>query len=214
MFDIFADTHKIIASNLYDNILDIYDLKLDRDKLLWGSIAPDVLPHYRLIRHYKDESISFITNEIIKLLFATRFIGKNSFLDPIAMKLFSKKIGIISHYLSDYVCVPHAKRWTFYGTMKKHIRYESSLEEYVKHHDFKKNVISVDDLDIRDCEITSLKDKITGYIEDIIEEYSQKTSFQNDLDFSLSINLKITCFVLDTVAEYSEDLHRELAFIV
>lgn len=214
MFVIFADTHKIIASNLYDNILDIYDLKLDRDKLLWGSIAPDVLPHYRLIRHYKDESISFITNEIIKLLFATRFIGNNSFLDPIAIKLFSKKVGIISHYLSDYVCVPHAKRWTFYGTMKKHIKYESSLEEYVKHHDFKKNVISVEDLDIRDCEITSLKDKITAYIEDIIEEYSQKTSFQNDLDFSLSLNLKITCFILDTVAEYSEDLHRELAFIV
>lgn len=214
MFKIFAETHKIIASNLYDNIFEIYDLKLDKEKLLWGSIAPDILPHYRLIRHYKDESISFITKEIMKIIFASRLYSPNKHLDPIAIKIFSRKIGIISHYLSDYVCLPHAKRWTFIGSMKKHIRYESSLDEYVKTHDFKNSVVDTNDLDIRDCQISELKKMIINYVENVVEEYSLNTSFKNDLDFSLSLNLKITSFVLDTIVEYSEDIHRELALVV
>lgn len=211
---IFAETHKIIASNLYDNIFEIYDLKLDKEKLLWGSIAPDILPQYRLVRHYKDESISFISKEIMKIIFASRLYHPNKHLDPIAIKIFSKKIGIISHYLSDYVCLPHANRWTFIGSMKKHIRYESSLDEYVKTHDFDKNVVDTNDLDIRDCQITELKSLIKNYVENVVEEYSQKTSFKNDLDYSLSLNLKISSFVLDSIVEYSEDIHRELALVV
>lgn len=211
---IFADTHKIIASNIHENIYEIYDLKLDKDKLLWGSIAPDVLPQYRLVRHYKDESISFITKEIMKIIFASKIYSSNKHLDPIAIKIFSKKIGIISHYLSDYVCLPHANRWTFNGSMRKHIKYESSLNDYVRNHDFKKNVISVDDLDIRDFQILELRSKIREYIEDVLEEYSQATSFKNDLDFSLSLNLKMTYFILDTIEAYSEDIHRELALLV
>lgn len=191
----------------------MYDFKLDKDKLLWGSIAPDYLPQYRLIRHYKDESINYVSKQIMKIIFASRLIDLSN-LDPVAVKIFSKKIGIISHYLADYVCLPHAKRWTFNGTMRKHIRYESSLEDFAKDHNFSKNVITVDDMDIRDYQILSLKNKIKNYIEEIIEEYSQKTSFKNDLDFSLSLNLKITCFILDTIELYSEDIYRELALIV
>lgn len=211
---IFADTHKIIASNIHENIYEIYDLKLDKDKLLWGSIAPDVLPQYRLIRHYKDESISFIVKEIMKVILGSSFLHSNKYLDPIAIKIFSKKIGIISHYLSDYVCLPHANRWTFIGSMRKHLKYESSLDDYVRSHDFKKNVISVNDLDIRDGGIIYLKNTIKDYIENVIEEYLQNISFQNDLDFSLSLNLKVTYFILDTIEAYSEDIHRELALIV
>lgn len=214
MFKIFAETHKIIASNIHDNIYEIYDLKLDKDKLLWGSIAPDILPQYRLIRHYKDESITFIVKEIMKIILGSSFLNSNKYLDPIAIKIFSKKIGIISHYLSDYVCLPHANRWTFIGSMRKHLKYESSLEDYAKKHDFKKNVITVNDLDIRDYRVIHLRDAIKDYIESIIEEYSQDISFKNDLDFSLSLNLKITYFILDTIEAYSEDIHRELAMIV
>lgn len=213
MLKIFAETHKIIASNLYDNIYDLYDFKLDKEKLLWGSIAPDYLPQYRFIRHYKDESINYVSKEIMKIIFASRLIDLSN-LDQVAVRIFSRKIGIISHYLADYVCLPHAKRWTFNGTMRKHIRYESSLDDYAKEHDFSKNVITLDDMDIRDYQILSLRNKINSYIEEVIEEYSQKTSFKNDLDFSLSLNLKITCFILDTIELYSEDIYRELALIV
>lgn len=211
MFKIFAETHKIIARNIYDNIYDNYDLKLDKNKLEWGSIAPDILPHYRLIRHYKDESLNFISKEIMKVIFISRFLDFNERLDPLAMKLLSNKIGIISHYLSDYVCLPHASRWTFFGNMKKHIKYEKELDLISPSHDFKINKIDTEDLDIYNINPRDLQEEIKNYINNVVEEYSVKTGYDVDLDFSVAINVKITRFVLDTIAVYSEEIHGHFA---
>jgi hypothetical protein len=211
LFKIFAETHKIIASNIYDNVYDIYGVKLNKDKLLWGSVAPDIVPKYKFIRHYQKESINYITKEIMKIIFLSRYIDFNKILDPFAMNLLSSKIGIISHYLSDYVCLPHANRWTFADSMLKHIKYESSLNEYAVKHTFIKNVIDTNDIDIFENEFTTLKTKIKHYIQNVVEEYSLKSGFDNDLNFALSLNLKITYFILDTIEAYSEDIHKEFA---
>ena len=182
MFKIFAETHKIIANNIYENIYRVHDIKLDRKKLLWGSVAPDYLPKYKFIRHYHDESINYITKEIINVIFISRYLELNKALDPITMNLLSNKIGIISHYLSDYVCTPHAKRWTFSDSMVKHIKYESKLNDFAENHTFRKHIINVDDIDIFDNEMIDMKLLVKDYIEEVIEEYSIKTSFKNDLD--------------------------------
>ena len=209
MFKIFAETHKIIASNIYDNVFNIYGLKLDKEKLLWGSVVPDIFPQYKLIRHYKDESINYISKEIMKIIFISRYIELNNILDPLTVRVLSKKIGIISHYLSDYVCLPHAMRWTFSDSMIKHIKYEAVLNEYAEKHNFKKNVINIDDIDVLESKFITLKLNIKNYIESVIKEYSMKNSLKNDLNFALSLNLKITYFILDTIIAYSDDIHKE-----
>lgn len=196
---------------MYDNVLKIYGIKLNKDKLLWGSVAPDIYPKYKFIRHYQDESINYITKEIMKIIFISRYLDFSKILDPLGMNLLSSKIGIISHYLSDYVCLPHANRWTFADSMIKHIKYESKLNDYAKIHTFKKNIINVDDIDIFDNELISLRTKIKDYIINVVSEYSSKTGLKNDLDFALSLNLKITCFILDTIEAYSEDIHNKFA---
>lgn len=193
-------------------MFDIYGLKLDKDRLLWGSVAPDVLPHYKFIRHYADESINYITKEIIKIIFVSRYVDFKKIDDPISIKLLSKKIGIISHYLSDYVCYPHANRWTFFGSMKKHIKYESDLNDYARTHSFKKNVVQIEDIDIYDDRFNSLKSRIKDYIHDVISEYNQRTSLDNDLNFAISLNLKMTYFILDTINQYSEELYTQFVF--
>lgn len=179
---------------------------------MWGSIAPDILPKYRFIRHYKDESIDYIVDEIIKVIFASRYINFNQKIDSMSMRLLSRKIGIISHYLTDFVCVPHAKRWTFIGSMKKHLKYEKELNKYVKSHDFTENIILSNDIDLYDNESVGLKKQIKGYLESVIEEYSMKTSFKNDLDFASEFNTKISYFILDTINVYSEELQRQFVF--
>jgi len=206
VFKIFSDSHKIIASKVYDNVFDIYGLKLDKQKLLWGSVCPDILPQYKFIRHYKEESLNFIAKEIMKVIFISRYLEFNKILDPLAIKILSKKIGVISHYLSDYVCLPHANRWTFTDSMIKHIKYESQLNDFATKHDFKKNVINTDDLDIYNIPQAKLKRTIKEYITEVVEEYSLKTSFKNDLDFALSLNLKISYFILDTIIAYSDEM--------
>ena len=215
MFNIFAESHKIIASNIYDNVVDIYGVKLDKKKLLWGSIAPDILPKYRFIRHYQDESLNYISREIMKIIFISRYVEFNKILDPLAMRVLSSRIGIISHYLSDFVCLPHADRWTFTKSREslvKHVKYESALEEYAKSHSFKQNVIDVDDINIYDIEFLGLQSKIKEYIEEVVEAYKISNSFKNDMNFALGLNLKITCFILDTINAYSPEIHSQFAF--
>lgn len=215
MFKIFADAHKKIASELYDNVYDIYGVKLDKDKLLWGSVLPDIMPQYKLIRHYKDESIDYISREIMKIIFFGRHLDLGDRIDPMTMRILSKRIGIVSHYLTDYVCLPHAKRWMFTNgkeDMLRHLKYESRLEEIVKTHDFKKNMINVDDLNIYDMDNSELKSNIKTYIENVVEEYSIKEGYENDLNFALSINGKLTYFIIDTIKAYSEELQGHFAF--
>lgn len=212
MFQIFADTHKIIASNIYENIYDIHGIKLDKNKLLWGSVAPDILPQFKFHRHYKKESLNYVVNEIIKVIFISRYIEFNLNIDPIVMKMLSKRIGIISHYLSDFVCLPHAERWTFTNSMFKHINYESKLNEYSPTHDFKKNIITVDDMDIFQDRVIKLRPIIKKYIEEVIEEYSLKTGFKYDLDFALSLNLKVCHFIIDAVNAYTAETYQHFSF--
>lgn len=207
-----ADTHKHISNNIYEMINDNYGIKLNRENLLWGSIAPDILPQYKIHRHYQNESINYIVNEIVKLIFICCYFDLKSKDDPIMMKYFSKKIGIISHYLSDYVCLPHAERWTFVNNMIKHISYETKLNEYAKSYVFKNNTIKIDDIDIYQDKIINLKKLIKAYILNVTDQYALSKSFERDLDFAVSLNLKMTYFIIDTVAVYGEATSREFAF--
>lgn len=134
--------------------------------------------------------------------------------DSLSLKLLSRKIGIISHYLTDFVCVPHAKRWTFIGSMKKHIKYEKSLNNYAGSHEFKENIIDSDDIDLYDNASIELRVQIKSYIESVIEEYSIKSSFENDLNFASEFNTKISYFILDTINAYSEEMQRQFVFEV
>ena len=215
MFKIFADTHKIIAMNVYDNIFNTYGIKLEKETLLWGSISPDILPQYKFHRHYKKESLNYIVKEIMKVIFVCRYLELNKKLDPLTMKILSKKIGIISHYLSDFVCLPHAERWTFtdgINIMVKHMKYESQLDEYAVYHDFNKNIIDTNNIDIYDSESVKLKNLIKNYLVKVIKEYSLKQDFKNDLDFAVALNTKISYFIFDTIAAYSEELNKQFAF--
>jgi hypothetical protein len=209
---IFKDTHQIIAKNIHKNIYDIYGIELDEKKLLWGSISPDILPKYKLHRHYKKESLDFVVNEIVKLIFICRLCDFNGVVDPIILKILSYTLGVISHYLSDFVCLPHAERWTFKSNMVKHINYESKLNEYALYYDFKKNVITVGEIDIFGERVVKLKPLIKQFIEDVIDEYSKKTGYKHDLNYALSLSLKVSYFIIDTAKAYNHEAYKHLAF--
>lgn len=212
VFEIFRDTHKIIGKNIHKNLYDIYGIELDEKKLLWGSVSPDILPKYKLHRHYKKESLDYIVNEITKLIFICRLSDFNEIIDPILLKILSYRLGIVSHYLSDFVCLPHAERWTLNTNMVKHINYESQLNDYAFFHDFKKNVVKVDDIDIFKERTIKLKSIIKQYIENVIEEYSLNTGYENDLNYALSLSLKVAYFIIDTAKAYNHEAYRHFAF--
>lgn len=207
MYTILTETHKLISTKVYEHIKDSYGVELNYDKLLWGSIAPDILPKYKLYRHYYENSIDYIILRIAKLILVNRFLDFTR-CDYIALKDFSRDIGIISHYLSDFTCLAHADRWTFPKSLIKHVKYENDLNEFSKNHEFTMNVIKTEDIEL-DENLFNMLPKIKHYIESVVNEYLEDESFERDLDYALNINFKIFEFIVESILVYNGNLELQ-----
>lgn len=198
MINIYPASHKIIASCLASEFRKIYGVNLDETMIKWGSIAPDYLPYYKLKRHYIEESLPFIAKEICSLILVYRCLNIQK-LRPGLLKYFSKKIGVISHYLSDYTCYPHMKRQTFYSNFKEHVIYEKNLEKFSISYRPKKIELSSNIIDYTSSESRML-DQIMNLINDIVEEYKNSNhSYANDLDYAYSLSLTIGDYIMQNI---------------
>lgn len=189
---IYTETHKIIAKGLSRHLEETYGVVLNEEKLLWGAVAPDVTPFYKFIRHYEKESLDYITREILRLIHLMRRNPKMDE-DETLTRYMSKKIGVISHYLCDYVTYPHAHRilCTSSQSAKAHLRYEVDLHRYaLKSWDNKRRAVQV----MFPEQVT--KSQIKTMIQDLVAQYlASETHFSTDLGFALSLN----CAVFDVV---------------
>ena len=208
MFKILPDTHKIVAKIVHDRIKEKYNVNLNLDKMLWGSIAPDILPYYKTKRHYFDESGDFIAREISKLIYFSRYSYSEGNESKLFINYMSKKLGIIMHYLCDFVCYPHAYRMTFMENLRKHVRYEQDLALYARENKFSeenfRNVISCEDINFFENSDIKLEKKVKAYLIKVIEEYKDSNhSFDNDLNFALNLSTNISILVIESILEYN-----------
>ena len=189
---IYTETHKIIAKGLSHHLAETYGVVLNEEKILWGAVAPDVTPFYKFIRHYERESLDYITREILRLIHLMRRNPKMDE-DETLMRYMSKKIGVISHYLCDYVTYPHAHRMlcTSSQSAKAHLRYEVELHRYaVKNWNKARRPIQV----TLPEHVT--KGEIKAMIQDVVAQYhASEAHFSTDLGFALALN----CTVFDVV---------------
>lgn len=201
-----AETHKIIANEIYKEIYTEYNVEMNYDKFLCGSMAPDYLPKYKFIRHYKKESLEYIVNSIVKLIFFLRFANLRN-MDDMLNNYFSERLGIITHYLCDYTCYPHAYRMTFVKNMRSHVQYETDLNIYVKNFNFKKNISNVSTLIVEPVNKSELKNKVRNYINNMVDEYMKADkAFDTDLNYALELSANMACFVVETVLKYSDEI--------
>lgn len=208
MFKILPDTHKIVAKIVHDRIKEKYNVNLNLDKMLWGSIAPDVLPYYKTKRHYFDESGDYIAREISKLIYFSRYSYSEGNESKLFINYMSKKLGIIMHYLCDFVCYPHAYRMTFIENLRKHVKYEQDLALYARDNKFLeesfRDVISCEDINFFENFDIKLEKKIKAYLIKVIEEYKDSNhNFDNDLNFALNLSTNISILVIESILEYN-----------
>lgn len=208
MFKILPDTHKIVAKIVHDRIKEKYNVNLNLDKMLWGSIAPDVLPYYKTKRHYFDESGDYIAREISKLIYFSRYSYSEGNESKLFINYMSKKLGIIMHYLCDFVCYPHAYRMTFIENLRKHVRYEQDLALYARENKFLeesfRDVISCENINFFENSHIKLEKKVKAYLIKVIEEYKDSNhSFDNDLNFALNLSTNISILVIESILEYN-----------
>lgn len=177
-------------------------------------MLPDFHPKYRAMSHYPDISLEYIVSELNYLIFLGRYIDfKNDFFYGISNKFFSRKLGIISHFLADFVCLPHYEKWTFNDSLIKHVKYEKNIAKFATDFDFRS-------IDIGEIEFVTdkngnyqISDIIRNFINEVLVNYSQDRSMTRDLDFSYNINLMLTEFVLETIKLYNDEVAMERAIV-
>ncbi len=207
---ILPDTHKIVAKIVHDRIKDKYNVNLNLEKMLWGSVAPDVLPYYKLKRHYFDESGDYIAKEITKLIFFSRFSYSEGNESKLVINYVSWRLGIIMHYLCDFVCYPHAYRMTFVENLRKHVKYEQDLALYARENkclekDFS-SVISINDINFLEDSDMRLEERVKKYLIDVIDQYKESNhSFDNDLNFALNLCTNISILVIESSLQFQGD---------
>ncbi|NLY08674.1 MAG: zinc dependent phospholipase C family protein [Tissierellia bacterium] len=199
MFVILPETHRVISEKLYDEIRMYQGVNLNKEKLLWYSVAPDFLPKYKLHRHYREESLRYVILLIIQLIGYGRKHSITTTDNQKSINQFSKQLGVISHFLSDFVTLPHAQRKTYNDSMSEHMQYEKGLNEYVREHEFSsmsKTINLVPQQGKSHLLYSTIKSQLTR----IFNEYDNaEQGFETDLNFALDINCQVMNFAMGCI---------------
>lgn len=155
--DIF--THLSIAIKLKHLIEINYKIKLRTISFLLGSIKPDISPQFRNIPHCKKGSEGFVQKEI-QSLFLTEIYKSEK-----CTSVFSEKLGILTHYFSDFFCYVHSEY--FSGNMLEHYIYEMYLSIY-----YLKNSKTTTPYSYKDyIETSHDASSLCGYIDELHTKY-------------------------------------------
>ena len=119
-------THRLISEHVHHNVKDTLGVELNKSCLIYGSVKPDIAPKLLMMDHFKPQSFDIIMDEIHDLS-QFRLIDNKQF-----MRFFSTQIGIVTHFIADFFCVPHNDRRTYKNNFINHVIYENTLHKELK----------------------------------------------------------------------------------
>lgn len=208
------ETHRIVAGGLEGYFKSTYGVELDQSKLLRGSIAPDIYPKYKFIPHYYDESIDYIVENIVHLVPYMSEILYNTPWSKLLVHAISYKIGIISHYLCDYMTHPHARRirCTSMQDLREHLLYERGLNRYVRSNGLDSDRVNSDASYPLFVEKEELRVMVKGKIESAVETcLEENISFANDAASAYGLNVTIMKLVCEAAYGYAVTRQVQMA---
>ncbi len=180
-------THKIISEHVYNNIKDTLGVSLNKSSLIFGSIKPDIAYSLVKLDHFKPQSFDFICDEINEL--STHSFQSNKEFN----KFISNRIGIVTHFISDFFCVPHNDRVTYKNNFPDHFKYEIKLHKLFKFFnetvDLSKDCFALDN---------NKSESIKNFIDALHLQYEQRgESLLNDLKSSIAVSSMVGLFILN-----------------
>lgn len=180
------NTHKVLAQDFIYNMDSDKKVLINENHFIWGNIKPDCASKYKLKKHYMDESLDMVVNKIQFLSsLSIEDIYKNH-----SENKFSQELGVVCHFLCDFFCIPHNKRWEFKSAsaMKEHVMYEKDLSKVAKEFKVRK-----------DIERSINSEEIRSYILYLQDEYEKIMEYDNDLDFAYYVCQSVINMILDEV---------------
>lgn len=165
-------THKLFANNFLKYADSGMVNLIDDKKFIWGNVKPDYVSKYKLKKHFYDESIDMILEKIDFL--SSMSVEEISY--EYGKKKFSAELGVVCHFLSDYFCFAHNKRWNLKNALKRHVVYEKQLSNVAKNFNFssfRNTELVIEDMGL--------------FIEENLKHYETSHSYENDLIYATFI---------------------------
>ena len=185
----FVNTHTLIAKSIVNNIDENKHFFLNENHFIYGNIKPDLSSKYFFKKHYLKESYDMIESKVNYLC----NLNLNSLSKYFSVGVLSQELGVICHFLCDFLCVPHSYRWEFKHSMKKHLSYETELNTIAK----KTNLNKFINDDIK-------YDSFGEFFNSLYIEYQQILDHKNDLLFSVYACIKASNLALSYLPVSSE----------
>jgi hypothetical protein len=175
-------THLGISLRIYNALKEKTNICLNKSSFMFGNIKPDIAHSLVLIPHFKKDATTFVASEIENLM--------NVKINPYTTctKEFSEKIGVVTHYISDFFCHVHSNHYN--GNTFNHHCYEMNLSAYCWEHGSAITSYTFDKFKPILPDFSS----ICKYIDDLHLEYlqiSEKPSFERDMKFALGAAISI-----------------------
>lgn len=115
-------SHIIIGNLLYEYVKKEYGICLEKRSFIRGNYSPDFSIKLITSKHHIEEKLEFVENEFTKLAAVSLESADIS-------KDYSKRMGIICHYLTDFFCYAHSEH--FSGNTADHVLYERTLHKFI-----------------------------------------------------------------------------------
>ena len=180
----FVNTHILIGKSIVENINENKSFFISDKNFIYGNIKPDISSKYVLQKHYLEESLEMIFTKVEYLC----TLNLDCISKYFSISKSSQELGGICHFLCDFFCVPHSRRWEMTHSMNKHITYEKELSIVAKETDLRK--FKGDNI-----EANSFRE----FFNSIYLEYQSKTEYNNDLLFSNYVCNSVVNYILDAV---------------
>ena len=184
----FINTHKLIAKSIIDNIDEDKNFFIDENHFIYGNIKPDLPSKYFIQKHYMKESYDMIMYKVNSLC----SLDLNCLSKYFSVGSLSQELGVICHFLCDFLCVPHSYRWEFKHSMKKHISYETELNSIAKETNLKQ--FKGESINYKSFE---------DFFKNIYNEYQKILDHKNDLFFSTYVCNSVINYILDSILKNS-----------
>ncbi|WCK57777.1 zinc dependent phospholipase C family protein (plasmid) [Aneurinibacillus sp. Ricciae_BoGa-3] len=169
-----------MAYHIHSHIKTHLHYELNMATFSWGSIKPDIVPSLALRKHEKEDSFSFLTERIVRLM----KLHPHCLQDERKRRHIESELGIICHFLTDFFCFTHTQRCPFKHGMFSHIRYESSL------HKLAKQLPKIEPVPLPVLSGKSFVD-IERFLQEALSEYEQKQNVKRDIMYAVSVCIRI-----------------------
>lgn len=185
----FAMAH-ILASSLQS-----YNIHVNQIAFAYGNISPDYVPTMVVNPHFGKvctKNIEDFTAELSQIP-----ISKSGIVNA----EYSKKLGIICHYICDYFCYAHNS--DFNGSLRQHAKYENNLDSFMRRYWFR----LLENGNKLDLTLSYKQDDIAKDIDKIKREYYEKGyTRENDLNYALHACLTA---IISTVKLSEKEVNKQ-----